>query len=122
MERPGTVSCYDVHSYQKLSFWGGPVTQISLINAIKDRRKRKCLVAMPFLILSNWVNPKYAYSKMKINDHLISCRTLFSTWMANVVPFNEKETKVALSLQSFHFPQILLTCSEHTHKTAVLWK
>ena len=77
---------------------------------------------MPFLILSNWVNPKYAYSKMKINEHLLSCCTLFSTRMAKAFPFNEEAIKVALSLQGFHFPQILLTFSERTHKTAALCK
>lgn len=43
-------------------------------------------------------------------------------YFAKALPFNVKEIKVALSLQSFNFPQISSEFSEDTHKTAVPYK
>ena len=96
-------------------------TYTSLISAIKGRRKRKCLVAMIFL---NWVNSKHDQSKMKINDYLFFFLPycFFSHMDGKDLPSNKHKIKMALSLQSFNFPQIWSKFSERTQKTAVLHK
>lgn len=96
-------------------------THTSLISTIKERRKRKCLVAMIFL---NWVNSKHAQSKMKINDYLFFFlpHCFFSRMDGKDLPLNKNKIKMTLSLQSFNFPQIWSKFSEHTQKTAVLHK
>ena len=94
-------------------------THTSLTSAIKERRKRKCLVAMIFL---NWVNSKHAQSKMKINDYLFLATLFLSPHGWQRLTLKQNKIKMALSLQSFNFPQIWSKFSEHTQKTAVLHK
>lgn len=59
---------------------------------------------------------------MKINDPLIFLPDYISRMGARAFPSSVQEIRVALSLQSFHLPPILLESSEHTHKIAVLCK